>query len=448
VIGAAASLLLLLALASPAAARLTPAEGWSPPEDLFHTAGRIWGPLLLADPSDAVHLFYRVTELGGAKPVYALWYARWADGRWSAPREFLRAPEGTELSQPAVALDGEGMLHLIYHGPQWGSLAHQAAPLGSVTDPRAWRAPVILSRGSVLDSTLSVGADDTLHALYASTRHQLFAVRSENGGRSWSDPVQLSALDPTKEATIGPELAVDGGGRLHAVWGQSTLPKGWPPAGVYYARSSDAGRSWTAPLQLAPTPYAQANVAARGEPQHLAWGSVASTGHRVHQWSADGGQTWSTPALIGHGVRGGITGAPMLAFDSTGALHLVTSIDGPHAVERVVHLSWDGEDWSRPVDISTGTGARDSVEWPALTVTGGARLHAAWETDYHGIWYAGARLDVPALPPRPLPTPDTRLWRRVQDWSPQFRIFLLLIALLGADGALRALWRARRGAAA
>lgn len=90
----------------------------------------------------------------------------------------------------------------------------------------------------------------------------------------------------------GPALAIGAGGRLHAAW--YTL--GQRRQGVFYAQSTDGGRSFSAPERLG------AEGARTGRPQLLAhgnavwraWKSFDGQRSTVHvQTSTDAGQHWS-----------------------------------------------------------------------------------------------------------------------------------------------------------
>jgi hypothetical protein len=93
----------------------------------------------------------------------------------------------------------------------------------------------------------------------------------------------------------GPSLAVDGAGTLHVAW----FTQGRRRSGVFYARSTDGGLSFSAPMpigraeQRAGRPY----LLADGRTVWMTWkefdGDTTTVHHRVSQ---DGGATWSAAA--------------------------------------------------------------------------------------------------------------------------------------------------------
>lgn len=92
----------------------------------------------------------------------------------------------------------------------------------------------------------------------------------------------------------GPSLAIDAGGAYHVVWFTGAPGR----AGLYYARSTDRGASWSSPRGFgnsaaqAARPY----VLATERFVHVAWKEFDGKATAVYAMrSDDGGITWSTP---------------------------------------------------------------------------------------------------------------------------------------------------------
>lgn len=417
-------------------------DGWRPPMALLTIEQPLRDPILLADTSGTVHLFFLVRRTPQAGLPDTLMYARRDGAGWSVPIVALGGDD--PLTKPAAVVDGLGFVHVTYSGKN-GRLIHWRAHLSRLADgPEAWRDQQVLSEGGTLSSALLLEGTQTLHLAYASRGADIHYRRSDDGGRNWSDPVRVSEVGASSQATDAPRIARDGRGRLHVVWTQFQLPSGWPPMGSYYSRSLDGGAKWSPPRQLSGEGYGAAGVVSRGDGEvHIVWDSLHLIGERVHEWSADGGATWTDPRVITRAIWGGWTGGPALEFDSAGRLHLVTSVDGPNNVEAIFHLVWDGTTWSEPELVSGGTVAKDSVEFPTLAVSDGNHLHVAYEVDYRGVWYADGVVDAPAIAPRPVPTMPTGLWARARDTSMAFRFFAVVFAVLAIEAGVRSIWRAR-----
>ncbi len=417
-------LILLAGVNGALAAAVSGAEVWTHPMALATADRLLTSPSVLTDSTGGVHAFFVAGENYSASNAIMYTHRRGA-GSWSEPLTVMQPEDGRPLAAPAMALDTRGWLQVVYNGPHSGQIEHRRVQLSQVTDPAAWSRPTRLSAGGGLSSAIVASRYRQVHLLYASRKHQVFYRRSDDDGATWSDAIQVSAADPQRQACAGTRLTVDGRGRLHAVWMQAQLPHGWPPAGVFYSRSLDAGQTWSPPRQLSGDNYADVNVATLGDDQvHIVWGAVASVGDRLHQWSRDGGQTWSAAQIVSDQIRGGITGFPGLAVDSSGTLHLVTSVDGPGGVERIFHLTWQGGAWSEPQFISSGTEAVDSVEFPALAIGRGGQLYVVYEGDFRSIWFTEHRGDTPVPPPSSSPLNDSSL---------PLRILLVLIAVLGVQ---------------
>lgn len=90
----------------------------------------------------------------------------------------------------------------------------------------------------------------------------------------------------------GPSLAITADGTYHLAW---FTAEGRAGGGLFYARSSDGGRSYGAPRKLAPPsgashPY----VIASGRAVHVAWKESRGDGSAVRATrSLDGGATWN-----------------------------------------------------------------------------------------------------------------------------------------------------------
>ncbi len=436
---AVAAALLLFARVAPCTER-----AWNAPLPLFSIDKHVRGPTLLADSSGTVHLFFQIVRNPTGSLPDTLMYARRDARGWSTPIMLIGGDDS--LAYPVVVIDARGFVHVVFSG-RYGRLIYLRAHLSQLGEQKAWTDPETLSDGGVFSSALLTEGEQTLHLAYAARGTDVYYRRSDDGGRNWSDPVRVSNVGKSGQATDGPSIAQDGHGRLHAVWTQFRLPSGWPPMGAYYSRSLDGGATWSPPRQFSGEGYGAPAVIARGDGEvHVVWNALAVIGERVHQWSSDGGATWTDPQVITRRINGGWTGAPALSYDGGGRLHLITSVDGPNGVERIFHLVWDGTTWSEPEVLSDGTVAEDSVEWPTLTISDGNHLHVAYEVDYRGIWYADRVVDAPPVAARPVPTVPTGLWVSVQATSVPFRIFVIVIAALGCEAGGRSIWRAvRRG---
>jgi hypothetical protein len=101
---------------------------------------------------------------------------------------------------------------------------------------------------------IAFGPDGTLYVLYVELQGQgntparLWLATSTDGGRSIASPVQVAG-----ELTFQPRVAVDPEGTVHLIWLQAAdvaLNRLVGQATVVASRSSDGGRSFSAPLPI------------------------------------------------------------------------------------------------------------------------------------------------------------------------------------------------------
>ena len=240
-------------------------------------------------------------------------------------------------------------------------------------------------------------AADRLHVLWqeivfsgGSHGGELLFSASHDAGRSFGPVLNLSRSQPG-----------DGKGRItRDLWHNGSLDIATAPGGLvfaawteyegrlWFARSSDGGRSFSRPLLVAGEPPA---APVRGPAL-----AVGPDGALVLAWavgenkagdiqiarSGDGGKSFAAPQPVA--VTPGYSDAPKLAFDARGLLHLVhaESRGGPFELSAIRHLrSTDGgrtfgpaREISSPPPAGSAGGA-----FPALAVDGRGRVVVIWE---------------------------------------------------------------------
>lgn len=119
---------------------------------------------------------------------------------------------------------------------------------------------------------------------------------SDDGGRTWSRRGAAGAFGWKFEGCphVGGGLAFTKTG-LHALaWTGAD-----DQAGLYAVRSSDGGRTWTSPLRLGSTSAHRGDLAASGDRLAAAWDDpVAAKGAILGATSSDGGRTWTEPRRL------------------------------------------------------------------------------------------------------------------------------------------------------
>jgi hypothetical protein len=124
----------------------------------------------------------------------------------------------------------------------------------------------------------------------------------------------------------GPSLAISADGTYHLTW---FTAEGKAGGGLFYARSSDGGRSYGAPRRLAPASGASHPfVLARGSAVHLVWKESRGDGSVIRSArSSDGGATWTDSRDAA--ATSGRADHPLLVADARRAyLSWFTDADG------------------------------------------------------------------------------------------------------------------------
>jgi hypothetical protein len=353
-------------------------------------------PVLLCDPYQNIHAFW-VERIGQGAAIFT---RNDVGGAWSNPARVLATPAGYPAHLAAVIAAGEAV-HLLWTSAVRGALMYTRAPLSRAADPAAWKEPTVLAR-DVDSGSLTADSTGVLHVIYGTSDfearvHTVAYVRSTDDGQTWSEPRTALALNtPVASTAVTPAIAVDGTGRVHVTWEVRSYEYG-AYSRIGYVRSTDHGGSWSAPLELGASEtrpgVAIPAVFAFGDDEiHLTY----DVPDRLHQWSSDGGATWSTPTRI-LSLGAAFGGANQLTKDSAGALHVVAAVNN-----GVYHATWDGETWSSADAIDR----RDiDPHHQQIVACRGNQLHVVYDdrTGVHEIWYSTRRVNAPPMAQRPVP---------------------------------------------
>jgi hypothetical protein len=184
-----------------------------------------------------------------------LWFSRSTDGGKSFSRPMRIAGQGAAAvaRAPALALAPDGALHLA-----WTLGDNDAADihLAKSTDGGAtFGKPRLLapSRSYSDAPKLAVDGKGVVHLVYAESaggpfaRYRIHHARSLDGGRSFSEPRDISSPMPDGFTSAAfPSLGVDARGHVYVLWELFPDPK-QPPRGLALAVSRDQGGSFAPP---------------------------------------------------------------------------------------------------------------------------------------------------------------------------------------------------------
>jgi len=301
------------------------------------------------------------------------------------------------VDDPTVAISAGGQVGVAWadqkqkdiffqvHEPEGGTRFEQAVNISRSSEIFSWLPRVVMA------------GDDAgeIHVLWqeivfsgGSHGGEIFFARSADGGRSFTEPRNLSntkagagkgRLTAERWENGSLDLIMDGQGNLYAAW---TEYEGT----LWFSKSTDRGASFSAPAEIAgqeggPPARAPALAAGpRGE-VYLAWtvGEDAAADIRF-AWSGDGGESFGEPQVVS--VSGGHSDVPKLAVDGKGTLHLVYSegTEGPWQPSGVSYTRWRDGRWEKPRTISQPLpGGVEGAGYPHLAVDGADRVCVLWE---------------------------------------------------------------------
>ena len=309
-----------------------------------------------------------------------------SDGAWQAPRAsvfgpaavvsastsngatpmFLVAANGsTVLSWVAAPNDGgDGALYVRTESPDGAVVTSGLRdPLGGI-EPHGEAPP-----------QMAAGPDDEIYALYTvgkdvGGRYPASALRfarSDDAGKSWSTPVSVNEGEAFGAHSFH-ALIAGPDGTVYASWINND-PK---HQGVWLRASRDGGRSWEASRAVYPEPTCPccrtALALAKDGTLFLAWRAVFPGDVRdvVVMRSKDGGVSWSAPVRphADDWVFPGCPHAgPSLKVDSTGVVHLSWWTGKPGAAGVWYARSLDGgATWNSTAIDTAGTPRASHVQ--------------------------------------------------------------------------------------
>lgn len=282
---------------------------WSSPVVISKGPGYSWFPDLAVDEFNSAHVIWCSTQ---PLPNYRLQeqvaYTHQTSTGWSTPNDIV--PPSFDIVRNAIATDLNGHVLMLYGGSVHGANFKQyftQANLNDAWSAQNWSQPLGINRGISYMGDIAVDSHGVIHVIYddrveypgqenQTVYADIYYRKSTDGGKNWSAPVNLANSPETGSAR--PSLKIDSNDTLHVTWDE-----GWDrltdneAKSLYsvYTYSTDEGESWSVPKII--------NLP-NGVPEQLTVGSTGKGGvmlvwrtkwdQRIYyQWSNDGGTTWS-----------------------------------------------------------------------------------------------------------------------------------------------------------
>jgi len=422
-----------------AAWAFAPPSPWSKYEIVSDKAMLADLPAVALDSEGRVHLLWSAA-LAADRPETALYYSCWDGEAWSRPTVVLGVEDGMARS-PALALV-DGILHAVWSGGATGTVFYSWAYPRDAYAASSWSAPYRLGESDVASSpTIAVDLWNRLHVVYAVPLNEgrgIYYTRTDDNGESWLDVVRI--FDAATDHWTGvdhPSVTVDERGMLHVVWVRTSLPDYGPPQGVYYAQSTNNGKTWSEARILTDGAYDWPQLATTLAGQIIVIWQDLTRYVSQYRVSDNYGQTWGYVSQIRglEAMKGRIT----LSNDNTGGVHLAAlDIETAIGVE-LIHLTFVDGQWllSDPADLEhiyspvggavplvsgdlglmdvVGTGTQRGDHEPVLSL-----WHTRRTIESRAAIDPGVQLNpTPTLLPSPTPAPSPTPRLAVNPSAPQ-----------------------------
>jgi hypothetical protein len=215
-------------------------ESFNDPLDIAKSPGEAFEPEIAVAPNDSIHVVWEDTKSG----VSAIYASRSTDGgdTFSGP---LKISGAGLAEQPYIATDAAGRVHITWMERVGESI--QAFHSRSSDDGVSFSEPLNIVNDDVAEIAKPIIAtfeDSVVYISYQDERRnnrQVFLVKSEDGGASFSDAERVSNADNDKGRAHSAAMAVDSKGVLHLVWIDASIV-GNDEGIIFYRNTSDGRR--------------------------------------------------------------------------------------------------------------------------------------------------------------------------------------------------------------
>ena len=310
---------------------------WSQPAPVTGDELEVAAVELVATGDDLIHAFF------GQRQDPAIYYTRWDGATWSRITPVLQLPDG-EAGWPAIAAGPGNELFLMARSSS-GSLYFSRANSSDAVTASGWSTPTrlrIAHDGKVSSADVAWDAAGTVHIAYSvpvNDERGVYLVQSKDQGKTWSGPLQVFNGAAAGFDLVGsPSLLATVNGLMHIIWKQQSIPVDSvsQPLSLYYARSEDAGHTFSEAELVVEAPVAWREIVADGKGNlHRLWQRPDMMTTLWDQVSFDGGHSWRfAQRLPAEGGTAAVT------VDTVGRLHLVGV-----GLGSLGHWLWDGSRW-------------------------------------------------------------------------------------------------------
>ncbi|GEM_PF-5403137 len=337
---------------------------------------------------------------------------------WSGPLWSRKPAQGMFAEMIKLATGPTGQVYLAWRERNAGKTDTRILVTKSLDGGRHWdETPRQLAAGDHLAHPhLRAGSDGALYVAWlgGDETHRVLkvAVSLDSGGTFAPTPAQIQpALSASNRGITNPQLTTDDKGRLYVVWEEATDLV--TDAVIYLSRSEDHGRTWSEPILVSRSgtdfrgAYLPRITAVSDGQVYLIWEQldrrIVRLERRRTQWptdrmiyfnrSLDGGRTWlnqpirlSQPNPTSLHRRKSI--GAQIVCDGRGHVY-VAFLEGEVRTRRLVvlHSADSGATWAAPTELGRTSPVKGVLEDAVLAHDGAGRVWLVWQEHAFGPRY-------------------------------------------------------------
>lgn len=201
-------------------------------------------PSLAIDSNDNLHVVWE-GQWTDSTTYYQIYYCKFSSGSWSTQAAITSG--SYDNGSPAIAIDSNNNLHVVFHGPYSGEDRPQIRYLKY--SGGSWSAVSNITSDHYLryDPSIAIDSNDYIHVVWEGkssnypTSYQIFYSKYTN---AWSTQLELTTDDNYQH--VNPSIAITSNNYLHVVWEENnaTYPSVYQ---IFYRRFSN---SWETAVNL------------------------------------------------------------------------------------------------------------------------------------------------------------------------------------------------------
>jgi hypothetical protein len=352
------------------------AQTWEKTKRLTWNSGMSQAPRIATDSNNHIHVIWSDNTLDNQE----IYYKKSTNGgmTWS----FKRLTSTSESSiHPAVTVDESDNIHVLWADETPGN--YEIYYLTSTNDGVSWGSPKRLSWNSGNSYEPAIDTDSTnIHIVWfdnSSGKCEIYYRRSTDAGVTWGSTKRLTW---NANHSYRPSIAVDSSSTIHVVWEDSTPGN----TEIFYKKSTNGGVNWSNTKRLS------WSAGSSGRPKitidssdriSLVWRDDTPGNDEIYyRKSTTSGVTWGGTKRLTW--NSGDSVSVNIAVDSTNGIYIVWGDDSPGNNEIYYKRSTNsGETWGGAKRLTWNTGKSGG---PVMAVDSSKAIHIVWVDDIPGNW--------------------------------------------------------------